>query len=94
MATRRLPDHLFKPGQSGNPGGRPKGEARVREAAQKHGLEALAVLVDAMKDPDARVRIRAAEIVLERGFGKAPQAIIGGEPGDRPLAFVFSWKSA
>lgn len=80
----------FVKGQSGNPGGRPKGEAKVREAAQAAGPKALAVLVDALKDDDARVRIKAAEILLDRGFGRPAQAITGAEGG--PVAVTFAWQ--
>ena len=31
----------FKPGQSGNPGGRPKGFAEVRELAREHTVAAI-----------------------------------------------------
>ena len=55
------------PGQSGNPGGRPKGIAAL---AREHKDKALAVLVEAMDDADGRVRIAAAREVLDRGFGK------------------------
>ena len=70
---------MFQPGQSGNPGGRPKGEAKVREAARVHTEVAIGVLVSAMDDPDARVRIKAAEVILDRGWGKAAQPIGGSD---------------
>ena len=57
----------FKPGKSGNPGGRPKG---IAAKAREHTDKALAVLVAAMDDSDARVRIAAANSILDRGYGK------------------------
>jgi hypothetical protein len=69
----------FQPGQSGNPGGRPKGEARVRDAAREHTDAALAVLVEALSDPDKRIAMKAAEVLLDRGWGKAAQPIGGSE---------------
>lgn len=60
-------DNKFKPGQSGNPGGRPKG---IAAKAREHTDNALTVLVDGMADPDPRVRVSAAKEVLDRGWGK------------------------
>lgn len=80
----------FQPGQSGNPGGRPKGEAKVREAAREHTEAALAVLVGALSDEDARVRIKAAETLLDRGWGK-PKQTIGGDD-ESPLQMLIGWK--
>ena len=57
----------WKPGQSGNPGGRPKGIARL---AREHGDKALNVLVSALDDDDGRIRIAAAREILDRGYGK------------------------
>jgi hypothetical protein len=65
----------FAPGQSGNPGGRPKGEAKVRDAAQALTDEAIGVLADALKDDDRRIAIKAAEILLDRGWGKPAQSV-------------------
>lgn len=57
----------FQPGQSGNPGGRPKG---IAAKAREHTDAAMDVLVEAMADDDARVRVTAAKEVLDRGWGK------------------------
>lgn len=69
----------FQPGQSGNPGGRPKGEAKVRAAAREHTETAIAVLVASMADEDARVRISAAQALLDRGWGKPAQPHSGDD---------------
>ena len=55
-------------GQSGNPGGRPKGIAAL---AREHTDKALNVLVVALDDDDARVRVAASKEILDRGYGKS-----------------------
>lgn len=57
----------WKPGQSGNPGGRPKG---IAAKAREHTDAALQVLVDGLSDEDTRVQIAAAKELLDRGYGK------------------------
>src|SRR5258708_2795107 len=61
-------------GQSGNPAGRPALPIEFREQIRSHTAAAIAVLVDALKDPDARVRVAAAKELLDRGHGK-PAAV-------------------
>ena len=74
---------MFKKGQSGNPGGRPKEIRELKEIAQSHGaamIEALVKIAKTGKSESARVT--AATVLLERGFGKPLQQIETGQPGE------------
>jgi len=67
----------FKKGRSGNPGGRPKVTADVRELARVHTAAAMNALVDIVgnkKAPPA-ARVAAANSLLDRGYGR-PEAKI------------------
>ena len=68
-----MADTRFKPGQSGNPAGRkplPEAlKARLRDLSDK----AVDALVAALDDQDARVRLAAANSLLDRAWGKPPQ---------------------
>jgi hypothetical protein len=69
---------LFKPGQSGNPGGRKKGlERRVREACGEDGELLIDMLVAIAEDETARKadRIDAIGLLFDRGWGRAPLAV-------------------
>ena len=57
----------FKPGQSGNPGGRPKG---LGAKAREHGDRCIEILAAALDAKDERTRIAAARELLDRGYGK------------------------
>jgi len=76
----------FAKGQSGNPSGRPKVIGEVRDLAREHTLEAIATLADALKDIDGRVRVAAANALLDRAYGKPAQAITG--PGGGPVEMI------
>lgn len=66
----------FEKGKSGNPGGRPKRDPEEMKKWFEASKKNLAVLEDirdnSEKDTD---RLRAIEIIEERTFGKAVQAI-------------------
>ena len=65
----------FMPGQSGNPGGSPKGLARrVRELVGDQGEAIAEFMFEVMNDESARRadRIDAGRWLADRGFGRAP----------------------
>lgn len=69
----------WKPGQSGNPSGRPKVPVEVRDLARAHTTEAIAALARTLKDKRAphAAKVAAANAILDRGYGKPTQPIEG-----------------
>jgi hypothetical protein len=80
------------PGQSPNPGGRPKGVEEVQRLAREHtpaAIKALITITGNAKAPPA-ARVSAATALLDRGWGKPMQPtehsgemiqrVISGEP--------------
>ena len=81
LTKSRSANGQFPKGQSGNPGGRPKDEARVAELAQSYTAEAIDTLVELMRyGKDDRVRGTAAQALLDRGWGK-PEVEVVSEAG-------------
>jgi hypothetical protein len=67
----------FQPGQSGNPGGRPKAVVEVTAAARELTTEAINTLKRVMlnEKATASAQVSAAVAIIERGWGKAPATI-------------------
>lgn len=80
----------FTPGQSGNPGGRPKACEHVRGLIAKQGDKIVAGLIkialDTKEDPKAR--IMAKRELLDRWLGKAPQQFDDGKGGPLVVKLV------
>lgn len=82
MTTAEPSSGKFKKGRSGNPGGRPKTDHSIRDLARQHCPKAIATLAEIMcgKRVTAVARVKAAIAILDRGYGRPPQAmeITGG----------------
>jgi Family of unknown function (DUF5681) len=77
QSKRIAPRTAFKPGQSGNPGGRPAALRGIQELARQHTSEAVDALRAALKRP--RERVRAAELLLAYAYGRPTQQVnLGG----------------
>ncbi len=106
MTQRKASGGSWKPGQSGNPGGRPKEGAvaarRIRHLCREHGDEAVGVILAVMRNPEeaGKTRLYAAELILNRGFGKPDvdkegdgadaQEAINPQQADRVLGLLQS----
>jgi|SRR5215471_4154188 len=72
-----MPTPLWQKGQpSANPGGRPKGPvADIAALAREYGPHAIATLVKCLNDP--KHRVAAATALLDRGYGRPHQTVVG-----------------
>lgn len=69
-------------GSGRKPGVPNKATAEIKAIARKHGPAAIAECLRIMKNSDSdQARIAAAKEIMDRGYGKPPQAIIGDEDG-------------
>ena len=73
----------FKPGQSGNPGGRPKALMEVIELARKETAASIKTLAKIRDDETAphAARVTSADVLLKRGWGNPVQPIDGDGQG-------------
>ena len=67
----------FKPGQSGNPNGRPKQPKEFKALVKSNTVPALEAVIRIMNDDTAKDsdRIKAAELIIDRAYGKSVQPI-------------------
>ena len=70
-------DTRWQPGQSGNPGGRPKVVGEIRDLARSYTRSAFATLLTVCRNKEAppAARVAAAAHILDRGYGKPTQHV-------------------
>lgn len=83
MAAKDIEKHKFKKGQSGNPNGRPPKLPDIDVlladvlGEEKDGKTAAQAILMALRAKAAKGDVRAAEVLLDRGWGKVKQPIDG-----------------
>jgi hypothetical protein len=78
----------FQKGRSGNPGGRPKEAHDVKALARTHTTAAVDRLAFWLMSDNPKASVSAAVALLDRGWGRAPQALTG-EGGEGPLQAII-----
>lgn len=78
-AARRVPGRPFKKGQSGNPGGQPKGLVTAIRERTKDGATLVAFMLRVFEGKVKRAtlnhRMEAATWLSDRGFGRPQQSV-------------------
>jgi hypothetical protein len=90
-----MPGPVGQKGYTGNPGGRPAMDPELKKAVQGYARDAIEYLAGVLSDPNAKPdhRIKAAEVLIDRGFGKAVQAIDATLTERRPIIFSPEWSN-
>lgn len=86
--------HKFKKGQSGNPKGRPPKLPELDKllaqvlGEEKDGITAAGVILKAIRAKAAKGDVRAAELLLDRAYGKPKQTLDTTITTTEPLVIV------
>jgi len=78
----------FKPGQSGNTKGRPKGsftKPRITDRISQQAVDEMVDLAVQLATEGERPDTNLLKFLLEQVYGKAKQAIVGGDEDDEPI---------
>ena len=86
----------WKKGQSGNPKGRPKlpdlKDALAKVLAdEQNGMTALEATLAALRAKAVRGDVRAAEVLLDRAFGKSAQTVDVTSGGEKIVTPPIVW---
>lgn len=82
----------FRPGQSGNPSGRPKDLHGIKALCQERSVQALDIVTKIMRNKKAKTsdRLKAADMILDRAYGKPLQEVKGVQVN----LFTQTWNGA
>lgn len=75
----------FKPGQSGNPAGRPGVPKQIREALAKSLPDRITRLIALADCSDLKVSLEASKYLVDRSLGKPSQAVEMSGPEGKPV---------
>ena len=78
----------WKPGQSGNPSGVHRSTVEVIALARECAPMAIERLKHWAEHGDARASVAASQVLLDRGYGKAPQHVTMSTDGGDPLGIA------
>ena len=96
MAAKDIEKHKFKKGQTGNPNGRPRKLPELDKlladvmGEEKDGLSAAEAILKALRSKATKGDIRAAEVLLDRAYGKAKQTIDNNLNVSQPLVITLT----
>src|SRR5262245_42229970 len=96
MAAKKGQRHsgMFRPGQSGNPSGRPKTPEHVKEMLRALTDKAVQVLANTLDSDDEKLRLTAAQEVLNRTLGKPVAPVdMTVKNADGPAAMVAALRT-
>lgn len=88
--------HKFKKGQTGNPNGRPRKLPELDKllaevmGEDKDGITAAEAILKALRAKATKGDIRAAEVLLDRAYGKAKQTIDNNLNVSQPLVITLT----
>lgn len=94
MAAKDIQPHKFKKGQTGNPNGRPRKIPELDKllaevmGEEKDGITAAEIILKAIRAKAAKGDVRAAEVLLDRAYGKPKQSIDTNLTTNEPLIIV------
>jgi hypothetical protein len=77
----------FEPGKSGNPGGRPKADVTLRDMARTHDTKVITFLASVIESTSADLpsKLKASDILLDRGHGKPVTMNLEADPREPPI---------
>jgi hypothetical protein len=85
MAEKKVIGRPFQKGVSGNPAGRSKDTHTISQLAKAYTEQAIEKLAEIMRTGKTeQAQVRAAEALLDRGWGRPAQQV-GGIEGGEPI---------
>ena len=94
MAAKDIEKHKFKKGQTGNPNGRPRKLPALDKlmadvlGEEKDGITAGEAILKALRAKATKGDVRAAEVLLDRAYGKPKQTTDTNITTTEPLVII------